>query len=198
MLFSPQLETDRLVLQRFCRGNIDSRHLYALETEEKRTAGVYEHVPQSPYETVKDAYDELDRIETRWEEGEGARYIVRLDSSRDETEEFVGIADLHCEWGRRTGYLGFILHRPFWGRGYASECAETLLALAFDRLDLDLIALQHQDRNDRSRRAVERIVDRFGGQHDCLLRNWTPMDDHIADEHRYTISCEQYLETTDK
>jgi hypothetical protein len=85
VLFSPQLETDRLVLQRFCRENIDARHLYALETEEKQTTGVYEHVPQSPYVTIKDAYDALDRIETRWEEGEGARYIVRLDSSEDET-----------------------------------------------------------------------------------------------------------------
>jgi ribosomal-protein-alanine N-acetyltransferase len=198
MLFSPQLETDRLVLQRFCQENIDARQLYAIEADEKRTAGVYEHIPQSPYATVKDAYDALNRIETRWEEGEGARYIVRLDSSEDETEQFVGIADLHCEWDRRTGYLGFILHRPFWGRGYAGECAETLLGLAFDRLDFDLIALHHQDGNGRSRRAVEKIVDRFGGQYDCLLRNWTTMDGDIADEHRYTISCEQYQRMTDE
>jgi ribosomal-protein-alanine N-acetyltransferase len=198
MLFSPQLETDRLALQRFCHENIDARQLYTTEADGKRTAGVYEHIPQSPYATVKDAYDALDRIETRWEEGGGARYIICLDPSEDETEEFVGITDLHCEWDRRTGYLGFILHRPFWGRGYAGECAKTLLGLAFDRLDLGLIALHYQDGNDRSRRAVERIVDRFGGQYDCLLRNWTPMDDDIADEHRYTISCEQYQEMTDK
>jgi ribosomal-protein-alanine N-acetyltransferase len=198
MIFSLQLETDRLVLQRFCRENIGARQLHTIEADEKRTTGVYEHIPQSPYSTVKDAHDTLDRIETRWEEGEGARYIVHQNPSEDETEEFVGIADLHCEWDRRTGYLGFVLYRPFWGRGYAGECAEPLLGLAFDRLDLDLIALHYQDGNDRSRRAVERIVGRFGGQYDCLLRNWTPMNDDIADEHRYTISCEQYQEMTDE
>ncbi|MFC4987400.1 GNAT family N-acetyltransferase [Saliphagus infecundisoli] len=198
MLFSPQIGTDRLELERLCHENIDSRTLYAIETDEKRTVGVYEHIPQSPYSTLKDAQDALDRLETRWEDGEGAQYIVRLESSSDETGEVIGIADLYCEWERRTGYLGFIFYRPFWGRGYAGECAEALLPLAFGRLDLELIALHHQDGNDRSRRAVERIVDRFGGQHDCLLRNWTPIDDYIADEQRYTISCDQYQEATDE
>ena len=61
-----------------------------------------------------------------------------------------------------------------------------------DVFDLDLVAIGHEDGNERSKRAVEKFVETVGGQYDGVLRNWTPIGDEIADHHRYTVTREQY------
>jgi hypothetical protein len=68
-----------------------------------------------------------------------------------------------------------------------------MTALAPDRLALEVVAVSHMVGNDRSRRAVERYVERFGDQHEGLLRNWQLNDSGtVADMHRYTTTREQY------
>jgi len=66
-----------------------------------------------------------------------------------------------------------------------------------DRLDLEVVAVAHVDGNEKSRRAVEKYVERFGGQHEGLLRNFQANDDGtVVDMHRYTITNEQYNSVT--
>lgn len=80
--------------------------------------------------------------------------------------------------------------------GHADERTAALLGIAFDELDLELVAITHNVDNENARRSIERIVDRFGGQRDGLLRNWPPYRGEIADVYRYTITAEQYREAT--
>lgn len=71
-----------------------------------------------------------------------------------------------------------------------------MIELAFERLDLDLIAIPVQDGNDRSRAAVERYVEGYGGQYDGIIRNSTRRPDgEIIDHHRYTITADGYRES---
>ena len=70
-----------------------------------------------------------------------------------------------------------------------------LLRLAFDRLDLELVAIGYEDGNEKSKRAIEKFVETVGGQYDGVLRNRTPLGDEIADHHRYTVTREQYQQT---
>jgi ribosomal-protein-alanine N-acetyltransferase len=52
--------------------------------------------------------------------------------------------------------LGFLLDRPFWGRGYATEAAQASVQFGFERLNLEhIIALVHPD-NLASRRVIEK------------------------------------------
>lgn len=68
-----------------------------------------------------------------------------------------------------------------------------MIELAFEGLDLDLVAVPVQEENDRSRRAVEQYVESYGGQYDGLIRNSTTRPDgSIIDHRRYTITREQY------
>jgi RimJ/RimL family protein N-acetyltransferase len=113
-----------------------------------------------------------------------------------DSDRLAGTTNLHFDWGRRTAELGIWLRKPFWGRGYSGERAAALLELAFERLDLELVGASHQDGNEQSRRAIEKYVERFGGQYDGLLRNFVPRGDEVRDLHRYTISQEQYREAT--
>jgi RimJ/RimL family protein N-acetyltransferase len=57
----------------------------------------------------------------------------------------------------RRAELGFALGRAWWGRGYAREAVEALLAFAFGELDLHRIEADADPRNDASIRLLERI-----------------------------------------
>ncbi|MFC7155271.1 GNAT family N-acetyltransferase [Halomarina halobia] len=192
-MFPERIETDRLALERFCQERVDLFDLYRLFAAGSESAdGVFEYVPHDPYRTVKEARDRLERAERRWSEGEAAWYAVYPAEG-----ELAGYAALSVEWERRTGNVGFVLARPFWGRGYAGECATALTELAFDRLDLDLIAIGYEEGNGNSERAVEKYVERYGGRYDGVLRNWTPIGDDVLDHHRYTVTREQYQRATE-
>lgn len=57
----------------------------------------------------------------------------------------------------RCGEVGFMLGRPFWGRGYAGEAAARLLAFGFDELRLHRIVGECDPENLASSRLMERL-----------------------------------------
>lgn len=69
--------------------------------------------------------------------------------------------------------------------------------MAFDRLDLELVSAACIDGNEKSRRAITKYVERYDGRYEGLLRNWLPVDDTVADVHRYTISRAEYFDTAE-
>jgi hypothetical protein len=70
-------------------------------------------------------------------------------------------------------------------------------ATAFRTAD-ELVVAAHVDGNEKSRRAIEKYVERYNGQYEGLLRNWLPLTDTVADVHRFTISREEYFDATDR
>lgn len=190
-MFPETIETDSLVLNQFCEEKVDVFSLYELFAEESKDAtDVFKYVPQDPYTSVKEARDQLVKAETAWEEAETAQYAVYASNG-----DLAGYAVVSIEWERQTGNIGFILAKSYWGQGYAGECATALTELAFDQLDLELVAIGYEEGNERSKRAVEKFIDTVGGQYDGVLRNWTPIGDEIADHHRYTVTQGQYQQT---
>jgi RimJ/RimL family protein N-acetyltransferase len=57
----------------------------------------------------------------------------------------------------RQGEIGFILHPDHQGRGYATEAAEALLALAFEHYRLHRVAGRLEARNAASARVLEKL-----------------------------------------
>ena len=191
-MFPERIETERLVLERFCHDNVDVFELYDRFAHGEDLDEVFEYVPQSSYDAVKEAHERLDDAEENWAENEVAEYAVRPKDGEPGAGELAGMTSLNCQWERRTGRLGLILAKPFWGRGYSGERAAALMELAFDRLDLELVTAGHNEGNENSKRAIERYVEDHGGQYDGVLRNWVPMGDEVADLHRSTVTRKQY------
>ena len=204
--FPETVETDRLRLECLSHENVDTLELYDAFADGVAADEVFEHIPQEPYETPKEARDRIERAEERWREGTAAEYVVRAEAG-----EIAGTAHLHCDWERRTARLGFVLRKPFWGRGYSGERAAAFFELAFDRLDLDGVVTGCNAGNEKSRRAIEKYVERAGGhaseasvtskdprcgscggRYEGRLRNRVPMDDRIDDLHRYTVTREEW------
>jgi [ribosomal protein S5]-alanine N-acetyltransferase len=59
--------------------------------------------------------------------------------------------------GELVNDLGYIIHHPYWRKGYAVEAARAVVGHAFDRLNLDVIHANMPRDHDSSRKVAERI-----------------------------------------
>ncbi|WP_158056124.1 GNAT family N-acetyltransferase [Halorussus halophilus] len=191
-LFPETIETERLVLERLCRENVDTLDFHHCFASGEADPEIFEYIPQEPWCVPKEAHDRIERVEERWNDSDAAEYVVRPTQDEQGAGEIAGTAHLHFDWDRRMGRLGCILREPFWGRGYSGERAGALLKLGFDRLDLELVETGCNAGNENSRRAIEKYVERWGGEYEGLLRNHVPMGDRVDDYHRYIISRGQF------
>ncbi|QKY21767.1 GNAT family N-acetyltransferase [Halolamina sp. CBA1230] len=208
-MFPETVVTDRLRLVRADADDADALDLYEHwhagapnieETTEYVTWSPYDH-PHGVAETLADVADSA-------EDGEGAMYLLRPREGEDREErrsagsraepgddEFAGTAGLFVDWDSRVGGLGMWLRKPFWGRGYSGERADALLALAFDRLDLDLVRVSHLPENENSERAITKYVERHGGRRAGRFRNRVAFDDgSVHDTIEYSVSQREWRE----
>jgi len=196
--FPGTIRTDRLRIERLCHDAVDLRHYYRICSADDDIDGVTEYLSWDPHESIRETKSFLDMVERQWENGESAAYVIRPRQGEPGGGEIAGGAGITVDWERDTGTLGVWLRKRFWGRGYSGERAAAFVELAFERLGLDLVAVEHQVGNERSKRAIEKYVDRFGGSYDGRLRNWAVKADEVRDQHRYTISREEYRRSRDE
>jgi RimJ/RimL family protein N-acetyltransferase len=70
------------------------------------------------------------------------------------------IGEVLLKWAsadHRQGEIGFVVARPFQGKGYATEAAREVLRLGFDHLGLHRITAACLDDNDASARSLRRL-----------------------------------------
>jgi RimJ/RimL family protein N-acetyltransferase len=191
--FPRELTTDRLRLVAADAASLDPFELYehcgegAPDIDE-----VTRYLTWGPYGTVNEAFEFLERCESRFDEGEAAHYAVFVGGNEPESGAFAGMAGLTVEWDRRLATLGTWFRKRFWGRGYSGERARALMRVAFDRLDLDAVAVTCHAENGKSRRAIRRYVEAAGGREEGLLRNHTRYRDGVADAYRFTVTREEW------
>ncbi|MBQ8696094.1 MAG: GNAT family N-acetyltransferase [Clostridia bacterium] len=63
----------------------------------------------------------------------------------------------------RCAELGYVLHRDFWGRGYAAEAARAVISVGFNTLDLKRIEARYMIDNFASARVMEKLGMRYEG-----------------------------------
>jgi ribosomal-protein-alanine N-acetyltransferase len=189
-LFPDAFETERLRYERL-DATMDAFELYE-HTGTDAFERLSEYISKDRHHHPKDTLEYLNDSAEQWQDAERANWAIRPRDGEAGAGEFAGVASLIPLWDRRTARLGIWLLSDYHGRGYAGERADALVTLAFDRLDLELVAAGHTDGNDASRKAIEKYVDRWGGEYEGLLRNWVVLDDEPRDLHRYSISRAEY------
>ena len=194
-MFPPVVETERLRLRRATRDLLDplDTYRYLSETHSDTVAEETRYVTWSPHETPKETWEFLEGAEENWDEAEAATYAVYPREGENGAGEFAGTTALSVGWETRSGTLGVWLRKRFWGRGYSGERAAALFDLAFDRLDLDVVRVDHLPENEQSERAIRKYVDRFGGRREGVVRNEIADQDGVVhDAHRYSVSQEEW------
>ncbi len=196
-LFPERIETERLVLERISSENTDLFELYELCSTDSWQTDVTEHMPWFRFQTLSDVGKFVEHAENQWRERDTARYTIRPKSGEGGAGELAGLTAFGPEWDERRAGSGIVLAKRFWGRGYGTERARAMVELTFERLDLDAFYTTVADGNERSRRMIESYVERFGGRHEGLLRQYKGRPSgEVTDQHRYTITREEYESAT--
>jgi RimJ/RimL family protein N-acetyltransferase len=113
--------------------------------------------------TREEARGWIDRSINSYREFGVGRYAVVLKQGRNLIGD-CGILKAKIA-GEAVNDLGYIIHHPYWRKGYAGEAARAVIDLAFNKVNLDVIHANMPVDHDASRRVAERIgmrrVDEF-------------------------------------
>lgn len=99
--------------------------------------------------------------EERWFEGMLDRkddFIFGVEAPLDGMWAHIGNVGLHqIDWKNGAAIFGIVLgEKAFWGQGYGTDAACTMLRFAFDELNLNRIELEVFDDNLRAMRCYEK------------------------------------------
>ena len=191
-LFPKTIVTDRLRLELVHPDTVDPFELYEHAGKGPDIDEITEYLTWDPHRTPKDSLDFIEHIGGRYDDAEGASYVIRPRDGESGAGDFAGDAGFGVDWDRRSMELGTWLRKPFWGRGYSGERAAAMMELAFDRLDLELVAVTAHVDNDQSNRAITKYVEAHGGRREGLLRNWQVLDGQPDDFYRYSVAREEW------
>ena len=124
------IETKRLILKEPFEGEVDL--VAPLQADPMVMRYIWKGTPRS----LSDVQGALKRNLVHWEAfGYGFWNVFEKDSG-----EFVGRAGLlHLAYNPESPDIevGYHLHQKFWGKGYATEFANALLAWGFEHIDTD-------------------------------------------------------------
>lgn len=190
VVFPETLETERLRFERLHRENVAFRDFY--DVVGPGSESMFEYVPRGPVRSLGEAADRLTRFEREWDDRERAEWALRPKEGEAGAGRLAGFAGLVFQWEKRRAMPAIRLRERFWGRGYSGERIDALLEVAFERLDLECVTIPVHAGNERSKRAVEKYVDRWGGRYEGLLRNDGARADGPADRHRFSITRAEY------
>jgi len=197
-VFPERFETERLSFERLDAA-LTPREYYAVVSDRNETvAAETEYLPWTPVSSLGEAADRLAEFERQWDERERAEWCLRVPDREADEPSVAGFAGLLLEWEKDLVLPTIWLRKPYWGRGLSGERADALLEIAFERLDVGVVAIPVHAENDRSYAAVERYVDRYGGRYEGLLRHHAGRYDEPVDHHRFSISRAEYRDAVDE
>jgi RimJ/RimL family protein N-acetyltransferase len=149
----PTFETPRLVLRPFSMADAPEVQRLAGEFDVARTTLNIPH----PYEPGT-AENWIASQPGMW--ASGARMACAIE--RKEDQRLVGAVGLNFTRDHGRAELGYWIGKPYWGNGYATEAASTLVEYAFQS-GLQRVMARHFGGNIASGRVMQKIGMRFEG-----------------------------------
>lgn len=143
------LETERLLLREFEESDWEAVHEYGSDPE------VVKYLSWGP-NTEQETRDFVARQIGSQREEPRKRYgfAVVLKAQN----QLIGSVELTVlSPGNREGWIGYCFTRRFWGKGYATEAARTIIAFGFKELGLHRIFATCDVENVASARVLEKI-----------------------------------------
>lgn len=147
------LKTPRLTLRPWRQSDLQDFYEYA------SVDGVGQMAGWLPHKSV----EESQGILTRFIEGKKT-FAIELEgkvigSVGVEAYNEENFPELDAKQGRAIGY---VLAKPYWGKGLMPEAVQAVIAYLFDCVQLDFVLISHFEWNRQSRRVIEKC-----GLHYC-------------------------------
>lgn len=145
-----ELMTERLVLREFVTEDFEAVHAYASNKENVR------YMIWGP-NSEEDTRDFILFCMERGRENPRLKYdwAVTLKDG-DGPGKLIGGCGIYLDESRRTGELGWILHRDYWKQGIMAEAARTMIDYGFTVLNLHRIYSACNGENYGSYRVMEK------------------------------------------
>jgi RimJ/RimL family protein N-acetyltransferase len=144
------LETERLLLRPFVRGDVDAVHAYRSREDVTR----FMHDGPMSREACAEAVQARVSMVSWLEEGDKLFLAVERKSDAAMMGEVVLILRSVTS---RQAELGYTFHPNYFGNGYATEAGRRLLALGFGLGGMHRIYARCHALNDASRRVMQRL-----------------------------------------
>ena len=118
----------------------------------------------------------------------GDGYAIR----KKDNDEIIGNISVYEDTARvgvKSMELGYALSDEYWGRGYMTEAAKALMAYAFEKYDLVIMAIRTSEVNVRSQRVIEKCGFKYEGTIRKAYHIYTGED---RDSRFYSITREEW------
>jgi ribosomal-protein-alanine N-acetyltransferase len=150
------ITTTRLVIRRPKLSDASPIHEYGRDPEVTR------YMDWPTHTCVADAVAVLKGAGPRWESGEEYSWVITV------KPEDRPIGSVACRVRGHAVDLGYVLSRPHWGRGYATEAAQAVLNWAATLEGVYRVWATCDVENAASARVLEKI----GMSREGILRRW--------------------------
>lgn len=167
------LETNRLFLRPFNKNDVDA--VFAMRSDAEVMRFIRE-----PQTKRSEAESWTNLVSSRWKD-EKIGFCAVIERASDQFIGWCGLWRL-AESGEIE--VGYAVIKEFWGKGFASEAAEAVLAYGFDELNLVKIVAVAVPENTGSRRVMEKL----GMTYDFIGKFYE------RDLVHYSITKEEFLE----
>lgn len=175
LLKKPVLECERVRLRPLTLA--DAEDMYAYASDEETVRYVFER-----HESLDDTRDNIARY---FLANPAGKYAIELKAEG----KMIGTIDIRPMPEHGIAELGYTLNRQYWGRGYMTEAAAALIALAFEQLGLEKVFAIHDVRNAAS----GKVMLRLGMQKEGVLRRHRIHKGEHLDMAYYGILREEYF-----
>lgn len=178
-----ELETERLVLRKWKLSDFEDFVKFASDPEVMLASGA------KPAANLEEAETEFHRALR-----DGGCYAIVL----RETGRAIGKIKFQKDIRRykvNSLSIGYELGKDYWGNGYMTEALRAMIACAFEKKKVDVLAVGHFTVNERSRRVIEKC----GFHHEGTIP-WAfqRFDGQVFDDESYSILKEDYFARKEK
>ena len=170
------LSSERLLLQEIQWDDLEDIHqLHCIpEVDEFNTLGLPENLDVTRDLIEPDIKDQ--------ENDQRKRYCWAIVKKSD--KKFIGLAGMFPSLDKfKLGEIYYKLHPDYWGKGYATEVAKTLIKFGFDELNLHEVEAGVATENIGSVKVLEKV----GMTREGLRRKILPIRGKWVDNYHYAI-----------
>lgn len=136
---------------------VDFSRVVKLFTETEQDTLQYYSEPA--YSNIDKIAEYVNKKQTQWENNDRFSYVIEYDG------ELIGKTYLGVVDSMSSYVCGLWLQREYWGNGFSGERADALLHVMFTRLNASVLTVGTHIENKKSRRAIEKYIERYGGSY---------------------------------
>jgi [ribosomal protein S5]-alanine N-acetyltransferase len=152
-----QFETDRLILRLPRRDDAPAMFAnYAQDVEVTR------YLTWRSHKSIEETYAILDLIQKLWRDGEAFSYAITVKGD----DSLIGMIAIHPDEFKPS--IGYVLARPFWGKGCMTEAARAVVDWLLRQPDIYRVFATCDVDNPASAKVMEKA----GMKYEGLLRRY--------------------------